>query len=219
MRTEDLIQQMAEGASPVRRLPSPSALAAVFLAAAALVMAVVTALFGLRPNLAAQLRDGAVLLPWLASILTGVLAILAAAHLAVPDRSARWRWVPLPAAFLWFATLGGGCVAEWWRTGQVTLVPGLDCLPEILAISLPLTVLLLLLLRHAAALRPLPTAFFGALAVAALASAAMELFHAPGSALTVLVWHGGTVALLGFSFLAGSRWVFRLIGARAAIAR
>lgn len=214
MRTEDLIEQMAATAEPVRRLPAPFVLALVWLVLAVVLVTLVVLVLGWRPNLAAQLAEVEVLVPWLASIFTGVLAVLAATHLAAPDRSAMWRWVPLPAFALWVATLGGGCFAEWRDSGDLTMAPGLDCLPEIMLISLPLSLLLFLLLRHAAAIRPVSTAVTGALAVAALASAGMELFHHGDGALTVLVWHAGTVTLVVTGFALVGRPLFRLIAIR-----
>ena len=216
MRTEDLIEQMAATAKPVRRLPAPAVVAVAGLVLALVLVALVVLWHGLRPGLGAQLARLEVLLPWLASIVTGVLAVLAAAHLAVPDRSPRWRWVPLPAFALWLATLGTGCFADWWRGGRaaLTLAPGIDCLPDIALISVPLALVLLFMLRHASAVRPVSTAFTGALAVAALASAGTELYHAADNALTVLVWHAGTVSLLVAGFVLIGRPLFQLIGAR-----
>jgi len=216
MRTEDLIEQVAAAAKPVRRLPPPFVIALTWLAFATIITALIVLWKGWRPNLAGQLAEVQVLVPWLASIATGVLGVLAAAHLAVPDRSSRWGWLPLPAFALWVATLGTGCLAEWRRAGPegLSLAPGMDCLPEIVLISLPLALLLFAMLRHAAAVRPLSTTLTGALAVSALASAGMELFHVADGALTVLVWHAGTVTVLVALFGLVARPLFHLIRIR-----
>lgn len=216
MRTEDLIEHVAAAAKPVRRLPAPFAMALAWLAFVLIVTALIVLWKGWRPNLAAQLAETQVLVPWLASIATGVLAVLAAVHLAVPDRSSRWRWLPLPAFVLWVATLGAGCLADWRLAGPegLRLAPGADCLPEIVLISLPLALLLFAMLRHAAAVRPVSTTLTGALAVSALASAGMELFHAADGALTVLVWHAGTVTVLVALFGFIARPLFHLIRIR-----
>ena len=55
---------------------------------------------------------------------------------------------------------------------------------------------MLLLLRHAGPVRPLPVLLLGGLASAALCSAGLSLFHHLEAALMVLVWHGGALAVV-----------------------
>jgi len=54
----------------------------------------------------------------------------------------------------------------------------------------------------------------GGLAVAAFASVTMELFHEPHGALTLLVFHVGTVSLLVAGFALVGRPLFALIATR-----
>ena len=49
-------------------------------------------------------------LAWTASLLTGATAVVAAAHLALPDRSRRWALLPLPFLALWLTASGVGCL-------------------------------------------------------------------------------------------------------------
>jgi hypothetical protein len=63
-------------------------------------------------------RDRLVAVPdmWLAlagSVLTAVLAAVAAFQLGLPDRRPAWALLPLPAAALWFAASGLGCLRSW----------------------------------------------------------------------------------------------------------
>lgn len=222
MRNEELIAQMAARATPVRRLAPPARRAVTWLGVALLLAAGVFAWHGPRPNLAEQLASPGMVIPWLVSILTGVLAIFAAFHLAQPDRSGRWLWLPVPALAVWIGTLGLGCLAAWLENGARGLVlePGTDCLRPIALASVPLALVLLFLLRHAGPVRPLSTTVTGALAVSSFSSAAMELFHESDAALTVLVWHVGTVVILTALFLLVARPLMRLLGPRpAAFAR
>jgi hypothetical protein len=58
-------------------------------------------------------------------------------------------------------------------------------------VSLPLSALMFLLLRHAARLRPQPMILMAGLAVAALTSTAMSLLHPLDATLMVLIWNIG----------------------------
>lgn len=198
MRTEELIAQLGTELTPVRPLPPPGRRALVWLALASLLLGGIVLAHGLRSDLLEQISRTSVLLEWVGSVLTGALAAVAAFHLALPDRSSRWALLPLPAAVLWLSGLGIGCVGEVLREGAsgAQLGTSFSCLGFIIGTSVPLGVLMLLMLRHAGPIRPRPVALLAALASAALCSAALSLFHGLDSALMVLIWHGGAVALL-----------------------
>jgi len=134
----------------------------------------------------------------LASVATGILAAVAAAMLARPDRSWRWALLPVPALAAWVASLGLGCFADLARMGPAALAMGTSwgCLRFIMMLGLPLTAALLVLLRHAGPVRPVPVLLLGSLASAALCSAGLSLLHHLDAALMVLLWHGGAALLL-----------------------
>jgi len=165
---------------------------------------------GPRPDLADHLSRIDVLVPWLASITTGVLATVAAFHLTLPDRGEAWRLVPLPTLALWLLALGASCYSDWLRLGPDGLALGTSfmCLATIVLTSIPLSGLLYAMVRHGASIRPWATALTGALAVASLASAALDLFHGLSAAVMVLVWHLGSVALVVLVFGAIGRHRF-----------
>ena len=52
------------------------------------------------------------------------------------------------------------------------------------------------MLRHARFVRPVETAALGGLAVASLASAALELFHHSDARIMDVVWHTAAVVLI-----------------------
>ena len=198
MRTEDLVTGLASGLAPVRRLRPPGVRAASWLAFAALVLAVAVVLHGFRHDLAARLALPYEVLQLAASLATGVLAAVAAFHLALPDRSPRWALLPLPALALWVASLGWGCLTDLARMGPeaLTLRTSWGCLRFIAGLGLPLTATMLWALRHAGPVRPVPVALLGALAAAALCSVGLSLFHHLDAAAMVLAWHGGAIALV-----------------------
>lgn len=211
VRTEELVGSLVADLEPVKRLRPPMVRAAGWLALAVLVIGAVVAIKGFRPDLAARLAE-----PWevaqlVAAVATGVLAAIAAFHLALPDRSGAWALLPLPGFALWLASLGWGCVADFVRLGPEGLALGTSwaCLGFILALSIPLGGAMLFALRHAGPIRPVPTAATGVLSVAMLASVGLSLVHYLDAAIMVLVWHAGAV-LVAVALSAGlSRPTFR----------
>lgn len=220
VRTEDLIGSLMDDLAPVRRLRPPLLRAAGWLALAVAVIGAVVVLKGFRPDLAARLAE-----PWevaqlVAAVATGVLAAIAAFHLALPDRSDAWALLPLPGFALWLASLGWGCVSDFIRLGADGIALGTSwaCLGFILALSIPLGGALLFALRHAGPIRPGPTAATGVLSVAMLASVGLSLVHHLDAAIMILVWHAGAV-LVAVALSAGlSRPTFRIAQRLAAAA-
>ena len=62
-------------------------------------------------------------------------------------------------------------------------------------VGTPLSLVMLVLLRHAALLAPAPVAAAGSLAVAALTSTALSLIHQLDATAMILMWNLGTAAL------------------------
>jgi hypothetical protein len=195
---DQLIGELAGTLKPVRRVPPPFLRAFVWLAVVA-ALAIGLACFA-NMNAVWQ-RIAAAPDMWLAvagSVMTAVLAAISAFELSLPDASRRWALLPLPAAVLWIAASGFGCLRIW-------LVPGThvadfgearDCLIFIVALSVPLSVLMLAMLRRAFPLYPGLTATVAGLAVAAAAASLLNLFHPYDAAATDLTVHAAAVALV-----------------------
>jgi hypothetical protein len=198
VESEQLIDRLAAGLRPVRRLPPPGLQALLWCALAVLVIGLAVAVEGLRHDLAQRMALPQELAQFLASIATGLAAALAAAMLARPDRSPGWALLPVAPLALWLGSLGWGCFADLARMGPAAWAMGSSwgCLKFIVLMGTPLTAAMLLLLRHAGPVRPLPVLLLGGLASAALCSAGLSLFHHLDAMLMVLVWHGGAVAVL-----------------------
>jgi hypothetical protein len=71
-----------------------------------------------------------------------------------------------------------------------------DCLMFILALSVPLSIVLVVMLRRAYSLRPALTAATGGLAVAAAAATLLNFFHPYDAAATDLAIHAAAVGLV-----------------------
>jgi hypothetical protein len=196
--TDDLIRHLATDLAPVQRLPSPGLRALMWLAvvaALALAFMAFSDLTGVTRRLAAA-PD--MWMTALASAATTVFAAMAAFHLSVPGRSRAWALLPLPAALIWIAAAGAGCLRSWLIPGAhpATMGEEKDCLIFIVAVSVPLSLLLILMLRRAFPLDPGLTAAMAGLASAAAAASLLSLFHPFDASATDLTVHAFAVSLV-----------------------
>lgn len=209
MSTEDLIGRLSQDLAPVRRTLSPGWLATAWLALAAVVLGGAVTLLGARPDLMARLRVAYEVGQFGLSVVTGVLAAVAAAQLAQPDRSWRWALLPMPTLAAWLLILGFGCLQEYWRIGPAAMHvhESWICVRFILEVGAPLAAAQYWLLRHAGPVRPLPVQLLGAVGSASLVSAALSLLHPLDTAVLILLWHGLALALAVLLGWAAGRWV------------
>ena len=196
--TPELIEMLCADAKPVRRLRPPLVRAALWLLFAGLVLFALAVLQGTRPDLAERVREPTFVGALAGSLLTGVLAAIAAFHLSLPDRSRLWLLLPAPTLVLWGSTIGYGCLTDWVsiEPGGVRLGTTLECFATLAIASLPLYLVLLVMLRHAARLHPTMVAMMGGLASAGIAATALSLFHELDASVMVLLWNLGTAALI-----------------------
>jgi hypothetical protein len=137
---------------------------------------------------------------WLAamgSMVTAVLAAIAAFELSLPDRKATWALLPLPALVLWISASGMGCLRAWSVAEAYPMPPGQTehCLFFILGVSLPLSLLLIVMLRRGFSLHPNLTAIIGGLACASAAATLLNLIHPYDAAATDLAIHAFAVVI------------------------
>jgi hypothetical protein len=177
--TDRLIQSLVASAGPVRRLRPPAVRAALWLLAVAALGALAILLFSNLAEFARRASDPKLDWELAGTLLTGIVAVLAAFELSLPDRSPLWALLPLPPLALWLASSGYSCYRHWlsygpagWEIGESA-----QCFRFILAISVPLGVSLVVLLRRAWPLAPARVAAVGGLGVAALAAFLLQFFH------------------------------------------
>jgi len=205
---EALIGRLGTGLVPVRRLLPPWLRTAGWLL---LVAAIAIALL-MHYGDAGMLRrlGGAPDLAWaaLGAVITAISAAWVAFSLGVPGRRTGWAWLPLPAVLLWIGASGLGCLRTWLApdTSVATLHQSADCLVFIISFSVPLSLLLILMLRRACPLRPVLTAVMIGLASAAASASLLEICHAYDSAATDLLTHALAVAVvIGVNAAMGGR--------------
>ena len=196
--TQGLIDRLAGEAAPVRRLRPPLLRAALWLAGGVAVIVMLALLRGLRPDIVPSLRQPGFVLGLGASLLTGLLAGLAAFMAGLPDRSRGWALLPLPATALWLGSVGYGCLTNWVGLTRGAVAPGeeADCFTTLVLSSVPLSAVMFAMLRHAGRFRPTAALCCGSLAVAALSSTALSLLHRFDASAMLLAWTFGAAAVI-----------------------
>jgi hypothetical protein len=193
-----LISGLTADLRPVRRLPAPTLRALAWLGFV-LAVAVALAAFADLPSVWRRLTGAPdMTLAVAGSTATTVLAAIAAFELSLPDARRAWALLPLPAALLWIAASGVGCLRAWVLPATHTMATGEtgDCLMFIIAFSVPFSGLMILMLRRACPLEPGLTAAVAGLAAAAAAATLLNFFHPFDAALTDLAVHAAAVALV-----------------------
>jgi hypothetical protein len=196
--SDALIHDLAADLVPVRRLRSPATRALMWLGAV-VAIALVLAAFSDVTAVARRLTAAPdMALAAIGSALTTVLAAFAAFLLSVPGHSRAWALLPLPAALFWVAASGAGCLRSWLISDVhlATMNEEKDCLLFIVGLSVPLSVLLIVMLRRAFALDPGLIAVLAGLAAAAAAASLLVLFHPFDASATDLAVHALAVCLV-----------------------
>ncbi len=206
--TDNLIRELGDGLTPVRRIAEPNRLALLWLGCSVLIAAGLAVVFDMR---AAMARLGSAADMWLAvlgSLLTAAFAAKAAFELAMPGRSRLWALLPLPGLLLWIGASGMGCLRTWATVGWDGHIHS-ECLMSIVGISAPLAVAMVVMLRRAFPLYPALTALVAGLACAAASATVLSLFHPADAAATDLAFHALAVAIVTAVLAASGRRLLR----------
>lgn len=195
---ESLIQSLGEQLTPVRRLPPPWRRALGWLTVVAVIAATLLVCHGAGQMIERWTAEPDIAVAGFGAVMTTVCAAWAAFSLGVPGRSWRWVLLPLPWLLLWVGASGLGCLHDWLGPSAhiAQFNEASDCLIFIIGFSVPLSILLIVLLRRAYPLRPALTATMVGLASAAASAALLEIFHAFAVAATDLLTHALAVAIV-----------------------
>jgi hypothetical protein len=215
-KTPELIDALVECATPVRRLRPPLVRAGLWLLFAALVLGLIAVAHGVRPDLAERLRQPLFITSMFGALATGILAAVASFRIGLPDGSRWWVVLPLPALALWVSTIGYGCLTDWVSMGPdgVHLGEAVRCFATLFMTSVPLSIAMLVMLRYAALLRALEVSIVGGLAVAAVTSFALSLFHDLDATVMILMWNLGSATLIAALGILFGRSMFAWMAAR-----
>ena len=196
--TPDLIRSLARDLAPVRRLRPPLLRASLWLILGLVVVALLAITQGVRSDLVTRLQNPAFTGTILGTILTAIASAVAAFMLSLPDRSRWWAILPLPPLALWFSHVGYQCLTSWIDLDPASMSIGetARCFATLVLTSLPLSLALLIMLRHAATLRPILVAIVGSLSVAAMTVTALFLCHILDASVLTIMWNLGTAIMI-----------------------
>ena len=199
---EALIDRLGTDLVPVRRLLPPWLRTVGWMLVVAAIAAVLLMHYGAEPMLRRWANTPDLGGAGLGAVITAITAAWAAFALGVPGRPAAWAWLPLPGTVLWIGASGLGCLRLHLRnviaagTQVPTMHQSADCLIFIISFSIPLSALLIVLVRRACPLRPVLTAVLIGLASAAASASLLEICHAFDAAATDLLTHALAVAVV-----------------------
>lgn len=174
--TDHLIARLVADARPVKHLRPPSLRAALWLVVVGALFALAIWRFSDLPLFMLRAQSARLDGEMVGMLLTGVLAVIAAFHLSLPERSPFWALLPLPTLALWLSLTGYGCFRHWFTDGWA-LGSSWNCLRFVLGVSVPLCASILYLLHRATPLSPVRVTMMGALGVASVAAFTLQFFH------------------------------------------
>jgi hypothetical protein len=177
--TESLIVHLTDGLQPVKRLAPPGLRASLWLGVVALLGVGIVFGFSDLSMFVRRIHNPKLALELTGTLMTGILAVIAAFELSLPDRPITWALLPAPSFVLWLGSSGYSCWRQWLVRGPNGLWPGesAHCFAWIVGFGVPLAVSLFFLLRRAQPLAPGPVAAMAGLGVASLAAFLLQFFH------------------------------------------
>lgn len=212
MRTEDLIRQLASEAKPVHPLRPTAWRALAWLMIAAIALAVVMLLMGVRRELGDTADRVDFVVEAALLVMTAVSAVIGALLVSIPgagvDRRVRWLPVILGAACV---LLAAGELTYAAMTGVPTgrLTFAWHCVFKTTSVAIVPGIVLFVMLQRAA---PLQTAWAGLLAGLATASIGVlgaNIICPTDRPLHMLLWHVLPLMLFAGAGAALGRWLLK----------
>jgi hypothetical protein len=210
MRTDELIDRLGRDVTVTRPLPPPGTRTVVWMVWAAVYLVVVTVMMFAVMSSAGVTPTPLYLVQQSAAILTGIVAARAAFLSVIPGAKDRVWVLPAIAVATWAAALLWAGVLDLQVSGTLGVTSQSDwpCVASMTVGGLVVGAPLVWMLRRGAPLTPGLTAFLAALAALSVANIDACLTRPHAFALTVLLWHGGTVAAVAaLCALTGRRWL------------
>ena len=210
MNTDNLIARLGREVTLVRPLPAPGVRTASWAAWAGLYLGLMAVM-----KIVTMSPDGVVLTPLYglqqaAALAMGITAARAALRSVVPGEGARhWR-LPGVAAGCWLALVLLSVTRDVQVFGSLDVTSETDwpCVVSMIFGATVLGIPLLRMLRRGAPLTPRVTAFLAGLAALSIANIEACFTRPHAFAVTVLLWHGGTVVVAAAVFAGmGRQWL------------
>jgi hypothetical protein len=205
--TDRLVEQLAAGVTPVRRLLDPTQRAALWTAAAAVCVLIGVLHFGVRRDLATIWYTAGFLLRVGLLVATMWLAVVTSFRLAVPGRdTGAWsRWWPIVGLGALMAVAAAELVAGALFGHAGSPLRGWSCMRKVAFVGAVPAAMAVAMIHRAAALEPRWTALLGVLAAGAAGGLTSELACPINAPVHIFLWHVLPVAVsAGVGAIAGS---------------
>jgi hypothetical protein len=209
MNTDDLIDRLSRDVTVAKPLPAPGIRTAVWMVWAVSYLVVVAVMMFATMSSAGVMPTPLYLLQQSAALFTGIMAARAAFASVIPGSNNRVWVLPTIGAAVWGVSLLWAGVRDLQASGTLGVTSQSDwpCVASMTAGGLVVGAPLVWMLRRGAPLTPGLTAFLAALAALSFANIEACLTRPHAFALTVLLWHGSTVAAVAaLCTLMGRRW-------------
>ena len=210
MKTDELIDRLGRDVTVTRPLQTPGMRTAVWMVWALSYLILVAVMMFAVMSSAGVTPTPLYLVQQSAALVTGIMAARAALASVIPGANDRVWVVPAIGVATWAAALLWAGVLDLQASGTLGVTSQSDwpCVASMTVGGLLVGAPLAWMLRRGAPLTPNLTVGLAALAALSVANIEACLTRPHAFALTVLLWHGGTVAAIGtLCALMGHRWL------------
>jgi len=210
MNTDDLIDRLSRHVTVAEPLPAPGMRTAMWMVWALGYLVVVAMMMFTVMSSGGIVLTPLFLLQQSAASFTGIMAARAALASVIPGANNRVWTMPAVGAAVWSLSLVSAGVLDLQAVGTLGVTSQSDwpCVASMTLGGFVVGAPLVWMLRRGAPLTPGLTAFLAALAALSVANIEACLTRPHAFALTVLLWHGGTVAAVAaLCALTGRRWL------------
>ena len=209
MKTDELIERLGRDVTVAKPLPVPGMRTAAWMVWAVSYLVVVAVMMFAAMSSAGVTATPLFLVQQSAALVTGIMAARAAFASVIPGSNNRVWAMPAMGAGVWGLSLLWAGVLDLQAAGTLGVASQSDwpCVASMTVGGLVVGAPLVWMLRRGAPLTPGLTAFLAALAALSFANIEACLTRPHAFALTVLLWHGSTVAAVAaLCALMGRRW-------------
>ena len=210
MKTDELIDRLGRDVTVAQPLPAPGIRTAMWTVwAVSLLLVAAVMMFAVMSSAAVTLTP-LYLVQQSVALVTGIMAARAALASVIPGSNKRVWVLPAIGAAVWGGSLLWAGMLDLQASGTMGVTSQRDwpCVVSMTVGGLVVGSPLIWMLRRGAPLTPGLTAFLAALAALSFANIEACLTRPHAFALTVLLWHGGTIAAVAaLCALTGRRWL------------
>ena len=209
MKTDELIERLGHHVTVARPLPTPGMRTVLWMVWAVSYLVVVAVMMLATMSSAVVATSPLFLVQQGAALVTGIMAARAAFASVIPGAGDRTWVMPAMGPAVWGVSLLWGGVLDLQASGTLGVTSQSDwpCVAAMAVGGLVVGAPLVWMLRRGAPLTPRVTAFLGAVAALSVVNIEACLTRPHAFALTVLLWHGGTIAAIAaLCALMGHRW-------------